>query len=171
MSALLFNVTSYIFNIMYTIYTTVSQKLNITYPSVKLYRTVDKFYDYDILIDNKYHRITFINSTIDFNNIISKKHLFLNTILNCTITFNDKVIDFTKEMKQFYHNIYQVNVKWSDFFDYCLLNNKHKTLIIKNEYIHITLNDDELTMYDNKISDILEKNFYFHDVDIIKKLY
>jgi hypothetical protein len=171
MTFYIFELTSYLFGFVYNIYKTVSCKL-IVYPNVKFISSYNKkFYNYDILIDDKYHRLTFLkDSYLDFDYIKKNKHLFIDTILNCTVMVNEKNYDFTREFQQFHH---LSNVKWNDFFEFLFLdfNKNKKNDILQNGYIQITLNDDDLNMYHYKISDIFQNHFYLRDTDTTKKMY
>jgi hypothetical protein len=166
-----FGITSYIFGFVYNIYKTVSCKL-IVYPNVKFISSYNKkFYNYNLLIDDKYHRLTFLkDSCIDFDYIKKNKHLFIDTILNCTVTVNETDYDFTKEFQQFHH---LSSINWSDCFEFLFLdfNKNKKNNILQNGYIQITLNDNDLTMYQFKISDNLHKKFFLQDTDSTIKMY
>jgi hypothetical protein len=122
--------------------------------------------EYSVLIDNKYHDIIFVDSIP--KNINEKKKYIVNSVLNCTIYDNQKTIDFTKQFQAFYHNVSDTDIRiyWKTFFDYLFLNES----VIKSGYIQIMLNDNDMTLYHFKLSDILKGYFYLNDNDTIKKM-
>jgi hypothetical protein len=167
---LTFKLASFLFNISYNIYIKTTSYLRITFPELKLKKTVlinNKLYkEYSVLIDNKYHDIIFVDSIP--KNINEKKKYIVNSVLNCTIYDNQKTIDFTKQFQAFYHNVSDTDIRiyWKTFFDYLFLNES----VIKSGYIQIMLNDNDMTLYHFKLSDILKGYFYLNDNDTIKKM-
>jgi hypothetical protein len=170
MYTLTFKVASFLFNISYTFYIKTLSYLKITFPELKLKKTKlinNKLYkEYYVLIDDKYHNVIFVDTLP--KDIDEKKKYIVNSVLNCSICYDKKTIDYTKEFQAFYHNMSSSSMRiyWKTFFDYLLL----KECIINSGYIQIMLNDSNLTLYNSKISEISDCYFYLNDNDSIKKM-
>jgi hypothetical protein len=171
----IFYMSSIIFKIVYNIYEKVTKVLNLTYQPFKLNKTTIKnqniYNEFNVLINDKYYKLILLNTCkISYDTIITNSEKYTNFILNCTFISKEKSLDITKEFKKFslYFSSHNYpHITWNHVLKYIL----NSVEITDDDYIEITLNDDDMSIYHNKIKPLLPIYFSLNNLDTCKVLY
>lgn len=158
----LFNISSMIFKVIYTIYNKFSNTF-LTFAKVKLQKSItinfNVYNKFNVLINNKYYNFILVNDlNIDSIKLQENSEKYIDTILNCTLISDNKYVDITKYLQMFSIYLSKNCITWKVFLDYVLFQLKNENITLKDYYMEITLNDDNMTIYYEKISDIFDQN-------------